>query len=150
MLTVAFSQDSSLAQQSRLHRYLQILQDESVREINLINDLLDLQRLETGKQTLMLEQIHLHSFLMQEIEPFQEQFRNRQQTLRLNIPSTLPHLHCDLSSLKRILAELLNNACKYTPPGEQITVAAVATPELIQLKVIIPVLRFPTVNYLAF
>ncbi len=136
MLTVAFSQDSSLAQQSRVHRYLQILQDESVREINLINDLLDLQRLETGKQTLMLEPIHLHSFLLQEIEPFQEQFRNRQQTLRLNIPSTLPHLHCDLSSLKRILAELLNNACKYTPPGEQITVTAVATPELIQLKVI--------------
>jgi len=43
-------QDSSLAQQNRVHRYLQILQDESVREINLINDLFDLQRLETGSR----------------------------------------------------------------------------------------------------
>jgi len=41
----------------------------------------------------------------------------------------------DLSSLRRILAELLNT-CKYTPLGEQITVAAVATPGLIELKVI--------------
>jgi PAS domain S-box-containing protein len=135
MLTVAFSQDSSLAHQSRVHRYLQILQDESVREINLINDLLDLQRLETGKQTLILEKIHLQTWLLEVIEPFQEQFRNRQQTLQLNIPSTLPHLVSDLSSLRRILAELLNNACKYTPPGEQITVTAEATPGLIQLKV---------------
>jgi len=74
-----------LAQQSQVRRYLQILQDESAREINLINDLLNLQRLETGKQTLMLEKIHLQTWLMEVIE-FQEQFRNRQQTLQLNIP----------------------------------------------------------------
>jgi signal transduction histidine kinase len=136
MLTVAFNQDSSLTQQSRVHRYLQILEDESAREINLINDLLDLQQLETGKQTLALEKIHLQSWLLKEIEPFKERFRNRQQTLRLDIPPTLPHLVSDPSSLSRILAELLNNACKYTPPGEQITVTAEAILGRILLKVL--------------
>jgi len=72
MLTVA-GQDSS-AQQSQVRRYLQILQDESAREINLINDLLNLQRLETGKQTLMLEKIHLQTWLMEVIEPFKSSF----------------------------------------------------------------------------
>ena len=135
MLTVAFNQDSAFAQQTRVHRYLQILQDESAREISLINDLLDLQRLEAGNQTLALEKIHLQTWLLQVIEPFQEQFREQQQTFRLDIPPTLPHLISDLSSLGRILVELLSNACKYTPPGEQIAVTAEYKPGLIQLKV---------------
>jgi len=65
-----------------------ILQDESVREINLINDL-DLQRLETGRFNVRRNS---PTFLLLEvIEPFQEQFRNRQQTLRL---ISLPRYIC--------------------------------------------------------
>ncbi len=41
----------------------------------------------------------------------------------------------DSTSLERILAELLNNACKYTPPGERITMTACAANGVIQLKV---------------
>ena len=144
MLTVAFNQDSAFAQKSRVQRYLQILQDESAREISLINDLLDLQQLEAGKQSIALEKIHLQTWLLQVIEPFQEQFREQQQTLRLDIPPTLPHLVSDLSSLGRILVELLSNACKYTPSGEQITVTAEAKPGLIQLKVINSGTEIPT------
>ena len=112
------------------------MQDESAREIKLINDLLDLQLLETGKQTLALAEIHLQTWLLQVIEPFKERFGNRQQTLRIDIPSTLPHLVSNPASLQRILVELLNNAHKYTPSGEQIAVTAEVRSGLIQLKVI--------------
>ncbi|MCD8487614.1 MAG: GAF domain-containing protein [Desertifilum sp.] len=109
--------------QKRIAHYLQILQYECEREISLINDLLDLQRLDTRDQPLSLEPINLSEFLPQVIKPFQVRANNRQQSLQLEMPLDLPILCSNAPGLERILAELLNNACKYTPPGEQIIVA---------------------------
>ncbi len=47
----------------------------------------------------------------------------------------LPSIISDSASVERIVAELLNNACKYTPPHEHITLIARANKEKIQLKV---------------
>lgn len=123
------------AQQSKLARYFQILQNECDREINLINDVLDLQRLEGGNQPLKLAAIQLSDWLPQLVAPFQERAQRRQQTLQVNISSTIPPFLCDQASLERIITELLNNACKYTPPNEQITVTASAKGGLIQFSV---------------
>jgi PAS domain S-box-containing protein len=109
--------------QERRDRYMAILQAECIREAELINDLLDLQRLASGTKLLEPETIHLQEWLTKVIEPFQERTQNRQQTLSLHIPPHLPDFTSDPSCLGRILAELLNNACKYTPPGETISLS---------------------------
>ena len=116
-------------------RYLQILKDECGREINLIENILDLQRLEAGVQTFNSEDIYFQTWLPQVVEPFQERANSRQQTLQVDIPANLPTIVSDLGSVGRVLAELLNNACKYTPPGEHITLTARAKKEKIQLQV---------------
>ena len=108
------------AEQSRIARYFHILQEECEREISLINDLLDLQRLDVGNHPLLLETITLETWLPELVDGFVARARNRDQTLTLATAPNLPIIHTDLASLERILAELLNNACKYTPPGEQI------------------------------
>ena len=66
------------------------------------------------------------------VETLEERIRQNQQILQVNISPNLPPLISDLSSLQRILTELLNNACNYTPPGEQITVTANAPSSIIQ------------------
>ena len=105
----------------RSQHYLEILQNECAREIQLINDLLDLQRLETASySSLLVEAINLQDWLPIIIEPFLERTQQRQQTLQINLPPDLPTLFSDRASLERILAELLNNACKYTPFGGEI------------------------------
>jgi signal transduction histidine kinase len=109
---------------NKVNRYLQILHEECRREISLINDLLDLQRLEAQTQALALGAVELSIWLPQVMKPFQERTQNRQQQLQTDIPSSLPPLVTDPNNLERILAELLNNACKYTPPGETIIVTA--------------------------
>lgn len=116
-------------------QYLKILRDECEREIQLINDLLDLQRLEAGTHPGAREVLHLYSWLAQLVDRFQERSQSRQQELQLRLPSDLPLLWVDLTSLERILTELLNNACKYTPPGQQITVSASLEQDAVQLKV---------------
>ncbi|MBL1176955.1 GAF domain-containing protein [Pantanalinema sp. GBBB05] len=112
----------------RYDRYLEILQSECIREADLINDLLDLQRLASGTKVLELEAIPLQTWVVEMIEPFQERTQNREQTLQVNLPKNLPTLVSDSACLHRILAELLNNACKYTPPGEHITLTIQVRP----------------------
>jgi signal transduction histidine kinase len=109
------------AEQPRLLRYYNILKEECEREISLINDLLDLQRLDVGNHPIQIEPIDLGTWLPRLTESFIPRTNSRDQTLIFASPPQLPIIHTDAASLERIFAELLNNACKYTPPGETIT-----------------------------
>lgn len=108
----------------RGQRYLEILQTECDREIELINDLLDLQRLEAlSSANFRFEAVNLQELLPNIVEPFHSRTQERNQTLHLHIPVNLPPLVSDSASLERILAELLNNACKYTPASGEIVLS---------------------------
>jgi signal transduction histidine kinase len=106
----------------RLFEYFGILKRECNREINLVNDMLDLSRLESNKQQLDLAPVNLKSLLTSIIEPFFVRVLECNQKLYVEIPESLPPFVSDQKSLERILMELLNNACKYTPQGEIITI----------------------------
>ncbi len=116
-------------------RYLGILEDECDREIELINELLDLQRLESGMMILNPEQVELQTWLLETVEPFYKRAEARQQQLRVEVSDEMSILICDRSSLERIVVELVNNACKYTPPGEAIVVMASSDRARVELKV---------------
>lgn len=105
----------------RFRRYLEILQSECTREIELINDLLDLQRLEAEAYPIFLvEAIHLNEWLPGLVAPFLTRIQMHQQHFQLGCSPALPLLVSDRGGLTRILSELLNNACKYTPAEGQI------------------------------
>ncbi|PZV11379.1 MAG: hypothetical protein DCF22_14640 [Leptolyngbya sp.] len=104
----------------RQKQYLDILQSECIREIELINDLLDLQRLEASAYLLNPVEINLQVCLAHVVEPFRSRAHDRQQQLQIRIPANLPPIMADQPTLERVLAELLNNACKYTPPNGEI------------------------------
>ncbi len=109
---------------SKAASYFHILQHECHREIHLINDLLDLTRLDAGVEPLTMTSIDLAPWLGHLTEPFLARVEAQNQHLQTDIPSQLPTLATDLHYLERILTELLNNACKYTPAGESITLSA--------------------------
>jgi signal transduction histidine kinase len=109
--------------QAKTATYLQVLKQECDSEITLINDLLDLQRLESGQQVLEPDTIDLQTWLPEIVELFVQRAQERQQQISIDLPPELPALISDITCLKRILVELLNNACKYTPNGETIVIA---------------------------
>ena len=122
--------------QVRVARYYQVLKEECEREISLINDLLDLQRLDGGNHPITPQRINLQGWLQGLANGFHERTQARDQTLSIHLPEDLPHVFSDQSSLDRVFAELLNNACKYTPPGQQISVSAIApNPDQVQITV---------------
>ncbi|MDZ8035645.1 response regulator [Nostoc sp. DedSLP04] len=102
-------------------RYLKLIESECDRELELVNDLLDLQRLESSSYPVLTpDALLLQQWLLWVIEPFQIRVQQHQQTLQPNLPANLPPLLSDSISLERIIVELLNNACKYTPAGGEI------------------------------
>jgi PAS domain S-box-containing protein len=102
----------------RRDAYIQALSIECKREAELINDLLDLQRLEAGQRKFFPELIHIQAWLPDVLKPFINRTAERGQTLNVTIEPVVQTLVTDPSTLERVIAELLNNACKYTPPHE--------------------------------
>ncbi len=127
----------------RQTRYLDILQQQCAQEINLINDLLTIQQLETNqadfdssacakgdRQLIMLE-----SLLQPLIARFQETWASKNLQLKVLLPSNL-QWYTDSESLTRILQELLTNAGKYAHPETIVELTAEQVAGNVVLKVI--------------
>jgi signal transduction histidine kinase/pSer/pThr/pTyr-binding forkhead associated (FHA) protein len=111
--------------EQRQKRYIDILDAECGRETELINDLLDLQRLEAGVNPVGVEDLLLQDLLPRTLDPFQSRLSEREQHFILEYDPELPAIKSDRACLERILAELLNNACKYTHQGGEISLRIV-------------------------
>jgi len=131
------SSDDANRNGDRIGRYLQILKEECQRETSLINDLLDLSRLDSGSEPLLPLTHHLQYWIPHITESFTERTYQQQQQLSITIDDELPTLTTDFNYLEMILTELLHNACKYTPLGEAIVVSA--KPEPTALGVILAI-----------
>ena len=106
--------------EERRQLYFNILEAETAREADLIDELLDLQRLEADSYPIRLETRTIQEWLRNLVEPFDFRVTNNGQTLKVDCPDDLPPLTSDFDVLQRILSELLNNACKYTLKGNAI------------------------------
>ena len=135
MLEISLKQQPPSGNIDKNTRYLKILRDECDREANLINDLLDLQRLTSGHQPPCLESIDVLAWLPQLLRSFEERAQAHQQRLSVEISPNLPLLISDRISLTHILAELLNNACKYTPACNDILLTVTAELDQMQFQV---------------
>ncbi len=109
-------------------QYLNILETVCDQGNDLINNLLTWRKLEAAEYTLEYENINLEYWLTGLLEPFEIRTRDRQQIFRIKIPSDLPPFRVDTTGLKRILTELLNNACKYTSSGGKIKFQVIYQP----------------------
>jgi signal transduction histidine kinase len=115
--------------------YLQISRDECKRGIDLINNSLNLQRIEANENPQLSDLILLKDWLFHISASFAERAQQRQQILQIQIETDLLAFTTNSASLTRVLSELLNNACKYTPPGGTITMRVYATSDKLYLRV---------------
>ncbi len=143
MLAIALNKEQNLLEEltnpnqelSKAARYFQILNNECEREIHLINNFLDLQRLDSAAEPLVMETISLKEWIFRAIELFKARNPNLGQNLHFDVADNLPSILCDPFSLERILIELLTNACKFSPLNSEVRVSAQVTVNQIQLRV---------------
>ncbi|MBH8550803.1 GAF domain-containing protein [Nostocaceae cyanobacterium CENA357] len=95
-------------------RYLDILEQECTKEINLINDLLTLQKLESHQEPPQFETINLNPKIQELKVSFDKKLVDKGLSITLDLPEEQLKLQTELDSFDRILQELLTNACKYS------------------------------------
>ena len=105
-------------------RHVKNIVTSSHRLLNLINDLLDIAKIEAGRITLDLLPFDVSTVIIEISDKVRPLALEKKQTLAINIENSLPPLVADLPKFNKILHNLLSNAIKYTPEDGQITITA--------------------------
>jgi signal transduction histidine kinase/DNA-binding NarL/FixJ family response regulator len=105
-----------------------LMMRNSRRLLNLINQLLELSKIESGKMTLQAARQNLTPFLKGIVSSFETAATEREQELIFRAPASDIPLYFDAAKLEDVLLNLLSNAVKFTPPGGEIIVALSSIP----------------------
>jgi PAS domain S-box-containing protein len=96
--------------------------------LSLINDLLDLSKVEAGKLELNFTSVNVAELAEHCLKLMEEDARGRRVILRRNFAAGLPNVVADLRSMKQILLNLISNAIKFTAAGGQVIVSGQTQP----------------------
>jgi two-component system OmpR family sensor kinase len=105
------------------HRAVEIISNEANRMSQLVDELLDLARIESGQIKMLREPVNLVKVLEACVEKFALQAKESNVKLELDTP-TLPLLTGDKDRLAQVFTNLLDNALKHTPPAGRVTIKA--------------------------
>lgn len=103
--------------------FISIVHTEAVRLTNLINNFLDLQRMEAGRQTYTFVSLDIVSVICNTLSLF-SLGANGSHYFRLETPGPLPPVWADADRLRQILTNCLSNAVKFSPQGGEIRIGA--------------------------
>jgi two-component system sensor histidine kinase KdpD len=113
---------------------LQSVVDESGRLARLVDNLLDMARLDSGSVVLNCQWQVLEEIAGLALSAVKRELKNHR--VQVNIPSDFPLINVDGFLLEQVLINLLENASRYTPAGSQIELSARATNKLVEIRVI--------------
>lgn len=109
--------------QTRRH-FLSIMRKEADRLTALIEDLLDLSRLESGRLKVKLAEVALAELCADVVERLRPRAEQGGISLHLELPADLPSVRGDRDRLAQVLVNLVDNGIKYTPRGGEVRVTA--------------------------
>ncbi|MGE0230815.1 MAG: PAS domain S-box protein [Flavobacteriaceae bacterium] len=111
----------------RYRGYIHDIRTSGDHVLSLINDLLDLSKVEAGHMELEFGSVLLNDIVEQSVAIMQPQANKERILIRTNLTLDLPPVVADQRSMRQILLNLLSNAVKFTPPGGQIIVSTIHT-----------------------
>ena len=111
---------NELHQPEKLAEHLGKLENSGQLLLGIINDILDMSRIESGKTTLNVEKMNLPQQISQLDSIIRQQAGQRRQTFTVNTHLQHENVLADPNRLNRVLMNILSNAVKYTPTGGHI------------------------------
>ncbi|MEU1482110.1 sensor histidine kinase KdpD [Streptomyces sp. NPDC005760] len=109
---------------------LEAIEEGADRLDHLVGNLLDMSRLQTGTVTPIIRETDLDEVIPMALGGVPE------DSVDLDIPETLPMVDVDRGLLERAVANIVENAVKYSPPGEKVLVAASALADRVEVRVV--------------
>jgi NtrC-family two-component system sensor histidine kinase KinB len=101
---------------------MQAARQDTERLQQIVDDLLDLSRIQAGRMELHRRQVSVESLIREAILPFASAARDKNVTLKAELPPGLGEVEVDTERLQLVLANLIGNAVRYTPAGGSIVV----------------------------
>ena len=114
---------------------LEVIDRQTRQMTRLIDDLLDIARITCNKLLLRKERVKLSELLTAAVETSQPLIEQRGHSLILNTPPEPVYLDGDFIRLAQVVANLLNNAAKYTKPGGQILVTSALEKDCVLIRI---------------
>jgi PAS domain S-box-containing protein len=115
--------------------FVEVVRRNADRLLQLTDDLLDLQRMETGKLQLRIQTLDLRDLVKQCVQEVGPLLAQKAQRLHLEVPPGPIQIHADSLRLSQALLNLLNNAIKFTPDGGDITISVHEESDEVQVTV---------------
>ena len=115
-LAELMADDPDMAEADR-QRFVGIIVVETERLSRLVNQVLDLAKIESGQAEWQDSQVDLIALVRQAAQSMEELLREQGTTLTLDLPAAVPPLHADADRLTQVLLNLLGNAAKHVPPS---------------------------------
>jgi signal transduction histidine kinase len=116
--------------------FLSIIIKESERLTRLINQVLDLARIEAGRFDWQMGRVNVRDLLSEALAATRQLFKDRNVALTSTLPRELPVVLADRDQLMQVVINLLSNAVKFSPSGTgAVAIAAVARPDGVEIRV---------------
>lgn len=112
----------------RYRQYLRDIHTSGEHLMSLLNDLLDLSKIEAGKMELSFGEVDLNDVVKQCLAIMQPQANQGRIIVRTSLPLSVPKVVADIRSVRQIALNLMSNAIKFTDPGGQIIVSTLYEP----------------------
>ena len=127
-------QDGTVSPEKRLS-FLDNVTGSARHLLKLINDLLDIAKVESGKMKLHLENVDLRMSIASTVASTQPLFVRKKQEVEIVTPSEPMLARADAGRIEQVLLNLLSNANKFTPEGETIVVSGGAADSMWRIEV---------------
>jgi PAS domain S-box-containing protein len=111
----------------RYRQYLNDIHGSGEHLVSLINDLLDLSKIEAGKLDMVFANVNLNQLVQQCVALMQPQANQQRIIIRSSLSQTLPPVEADARSVRQIVLNLLSNSIKFTGAGGQVIISTALT-----------------------
>jgi two-component system, NtrC family, sensor histidine kinase KinB len=103
---------------------LMTARNDSERLVGILNDLLDISRIESGKSQLSLEPVTPRALVRDSMEPFLVDAKDKGVTLVNEVSDDFPEVMADPEKIRHVFSNLLSNALRFTGPGGSVSIQA--------------------------
>ena len=129
-------QDGAIDDKAVAQDFLRKINIEVDRLTQMVNELSELSRIESGEVSLKIEPVDVRKIVGRVTERLWAQAERGGLSLDVNIPSNLPQALADEERLEQVLVNLVHNAIKFTPPGGRVAISARVEGDNIQVSVV--------------
>jgi CheY-like chemotaxis protein len=116
-------------------KYISTINESGAHLLSLINDILDLSKIEAGRMELDITDISINSLFESSYRMVKEMAHKKNINISFEIGEHAQNVHGDLRRLLQMLVNLLSNAVKFTPVGGKAGVQAFADPDLNEIRI---------------